>query len=805
MINNDLCVRLSRSGLLAGVASISLFLSFPIASANAQDVSPARKEQSSGIEEVIVTAEKRAQNINDVPASIQALTGDQLATAGVTDISAINLVAPGVTYAKSSQNTPVLSMRGIGFNSPNVSSTSPVGVYVDEVSYAYPYMASGPIFDIDRVEVLKGPQGTLYGRNTTGGLINFITALPGSHLEFGGNTEIGNYGTHNFDAYVSGPVTSTLGIRVAGRYERSDDGWQHNIVDGSTLGRKNDGAARMTVLWKPGADFTDTLMASYWFNKSDTVAPQAILYTPQNPDFANPGLAAQVHANWKNTDAGWDVGATDEPAFKTNSSFWSVSNKASWDINDNLSLTSLTAYNFLQRNDMTDVDGTSIEAFSLNSYGHIGSLSQELRLTGQVRDIKYIVGGYYSKDFIIEDQVGYYDQTSTNNLLKFVASQLVDPTNQLYSPQQYATGFNQYRNISHQSSRSASGFADIDVPLTSAWSVTGGVRYSDDLFRFGTCSADYNGITLPIWNTSVTAKAGLAPNSLHVQPNGCMDLTANETALAPFEQPSLDETSVAWRAGTSYKFTPEHMAYITVSRGYKSAAVPILPATTVAQDAPAKQERVTNYEIGTKDSFFNHRVQIDMAAFYDSYGNKQEFGAVLDPIFTSLPRLINIPKSEVKGAELQLTWKLSPGLTYTLGGTYARSNITSYTGFDPLGAPRNYEGTSFADSPKWQESTSLTYETDIGADLGFRGGVNVAHQTKSYSFIGNDNRFAVKAYTLVNLDLSLYSFTNGWSVGLWGRNVFNENYWTEVTYETDTIYRTPAMPATYGMRLGYTF
>ena len=755
------------------------------------------------LEDIVVTAQKRRQNVNDVPATITAVSGRRMADAGVTNLSSLSLLAPGVDYAKSSQNTPILTMRGIGFNTPNVSSTSPVGIYVDEVAYAYPFMASGPLFDLDRTEVLKGPQGTLYGRNTTAGLINFITAQPGDHFQAGVETEIGNYATYNTEGYVSGPVIPDLAVRFAFRDENSLDGWQHNIVTGATLGRKDDGAARLTLVYKPFEDFTDNFMASYWINDSDTVAPQAVLYTPQQPAFVNPLVAGQVRADWKNSQADWDSDSKDEPPLRAQDSFWSFANRATWEISPLLSLTSLTAYNVLRRNDMTDGDGTNVEVLGYDAYGHIHSFSQELRASGQIQKIKYIFGGYYSQDYIVDDQVGYYDQSSTRYFLANLAQNVFDPKNLRYSAQQYATGFEQFRDLSDQSSRSESVFGDIDVPVTKRWDLSGGLRYSDDLLKYGTCSADFDGNTRPLWNVSVGNILGNP--DLNVGPNQCQDIGADRKTVAPFEQPSLDENNVAWRVGSDYKLTPHDLLYVTISRGYKSAASAILPATFAFQYYPAKQERVTNYELGSKNSLFNDRVQADVSAFYDYYGDKQEYGTIKDPIFGSLDRLINIPKSDVVGFDLQLKWVLRRGLTYNVGVTYAHSNIISYQGYDQLGAERNYDGSTFAYSPTWQGTTGIAYATLLTEDLFFHAGVDASYQSRSYSVIGNDPRFEIKAYPIVNLYASIQSDRYRWNVEFYARNLFNENYWTSVTYETDTIFRTPGMPTTFGVKLGYTF
>ncbi|MGH6631722.1 MAG: TonB-dependent receptor plug domain-containing protein, partial [Sphingopyxis sp.] len=156
--------------------------------------------------DIIVTAQRRAESMNDVGMAIQAVDGATLENLRVTDMRDLTTVAPSFTVSQSYQGVPTYTLRGIGFNTINLSSTSTVGTYVDEVAYAYPIMNTGPVMDLERVEVLKGPQGTLYGRNTTAGLINFITAKPTDSFEGSIKADLGNYQTYNIGGHISGPL-----------------------------------------------------------------------------------------------------------------------------------------------------------------------------------------------------------------------------------------------------------------------------------------------------------------------------------------------------------------------------------------------------------------------------------------------------------------------------------------------------------------------------------------------------------------------------------------------------------------------
>ena len=241
--------------------------------------------------EIVVTAEKRSGSASRIGLSITALSGEAIQSARISDTRDIVRFVPGFTAAQSITNTPIYTLRGIGFNTPNLSSTSPVGIYVNDTAYAYPYMTQQTAYDLERVEVLKGPQGTLYGRNTTGGLVKFVTAKPGDRFEADAEIGYGSYQTVTSRGYVSGPLSDTVGARLAWTSENSSKGWQKSVTRGERLGEKDRQAARLTLVWNPDSAFRAQLVGSFWRDGSDTQAPQAILYAPETPAFALPAAA----------------------------------------------------------------------------------------------------------------------------------------------------------------------------------------------------------------------------------------------------------------------------------------------------------------------------------------------------------------------------------------------------------------------------------------------------------------------------------------------------------------------------------
>ena len=783
------------------IASCSVPALGTAALAQTAQTEQSQPETVSSVDDIVVTARKRSETVNDVPLTIQAVSGEALTQAGVSDTSNLVQIIPALNYSKSSANTPIFTVRGIGFNTPNLSSTSPVGIYVDEVSYAYPYMANGPIFDVARVEVLKGPQGLLYGRNTTGGLVNFITQKPGQSFAASATAEIGNYQTRNVEAYVSGPLSDTVGLRIAVRAENSGEGWQESVSrPGDRLGEKDRTAARLTLTANPNDRLSLDFTANYWRDQSDTVAPQAIQFLPDQAAFAVPGLSKAIIANPGSKNADWDAPEAGKPPFATDSRFWSAALRGELALSDSISLVSLTAYNDLRRRDFNDLDGTPFETLAYGSNGTITSFSQELRLMGDAGPVDWILGAYYSKDKIVDDQFAYYGQSSTVRLLRFLGANRV--VQNQYTPAQIASGVRNFLNNTAQDSQSTSVFANIDWKLAEKFTLSGGLRYSDDSLSYRGCTRDIDGQVLPVWNTGVAFVVRATPN---VQPNECLTFNTNFTDNVPIVERSLDEDSLAGRLNLSFAPNADTLLYASISRGYKSGAFPVLAANNEAQLEAARQEEVLAYEVGLKATLDSGRLQFNTSGYFYDYKDKQLFGEIPDRVFTTLTRILNVPKSEVYGAEADASWRPAPSLLLKIGASYTRTEITEFTGFDRAGVSTDFAGARFPYTPEWQVNGLVNWDHPVSETLGVSATLSAAYLSDAEGSIEAEPEFHIDAYTLVNANLSLYALNDSWRVGAYVRNLFDKYYWTSADTNVDTVVRIPGMPKTFGVTLTKSF
>ena len=821
---------LFRSWLLAGSGLVAAGIAQP---AFAQSAAPAVEDGAqtdSGA--IVVTANRREESITDVGIAVQAFTGDQLSELRVTSTEDLQVLVPSLNVSRGYQGIPIYTLRGIGFNTINLSATSTVGTYQDEVALAYPFMNSGPVYDLERVEVLKGPQGTLYGRNTTGGLVNFISAKPemgafGGHLA----VDIGSEQTLNSEGHLNLPLGDAVAARAAWRTEDSWDGWQHSITRDDTLGEVHRYGGRLTVTANPVPDMKIELAGNFWINKSDTLAAQAVGFTP-NTDPANgtlfslfnaPGLAAYIAANgpsWTSTTADWqdetaraqNIGrgtGIDRPN-QEDSNFAGFRGLLQFDFLPNVSFISLTGYNHLKRDATYDWSGAPFEILSQRAEGRINSLSQEVRFQGTTGPAEWVVGAYYANDKVIDTNQTLLGQNANVGAVRALILQLGLLNTPFNSPGYTATdvaqSFRTYRDTAEFDVETMSAFASADLTLTPTLKLTTGIRYTKDRQDYEGCSRDFNGSMLPNVNLFNRAfffqvyGAFTAP----ISENQCNSFDVVTKTFGPVTS-TLKEDNVAWRGALTWEPNDDTLVYASVSRGYKSGSTPVNAANIATQNGPARQEQLTAYELGTKLSLADRRFYVNAAAFYYDYRDKQLAVYFADPIYTTLLRLDNIPKSRAYGLDGDANWRVTDALTLSIAATWLKTEIQGYQGINAAGQPLNYDGYEFPYSPRFSGAATVTYDTPVTSTLGLRAIVNGRYQSKTSSTIEDFAPLAIPSYGLLNASLALYSQDGRWEASIWGRNITDEYYWASAATNANTEVRFPGRSASYGATVKVNF
>lgn len=751
------------------------------------DAAQRGSSQVGGIADIIVTAQKRSERLQEVPISITAASGDQLKSLGITSPEQLEKAVPGFTVGKTLYGTPVFFLRGIGFNDTSLGISPAVSVYMDQLPMPFTVMARGATLDLERVEILKGPQGTLFGQNSTGGLVNYIAAKPTHDLKAGFDLTYGRFNQVDAEAFVSGPLSNTLSARLTVRNEYRGD-WQKGYTADETLGRKDFQNGRLLVDWQPVSELKVELSATGWKDRSDSQQPQFVRFDPNVPaPFGYPpayAIANFPSAPKNDRAAAWDAGRD----LRMDNWYYQFGGRVDFDVADAVTLTSLTSYARYNQRVVTDFDSTTFPQTLNTDSGKIRSFAQELRLSGSTTGtrVKWILGANYQKSKTEERLV----------LDPFVAT----------GSQVGPALFQSTAALSSQNIRSKAAFGSLDYSFIDTLTAQGSVRYTRDTRNFGGCEADTgDGSTAGVFSFLSTVFSGM-PQTL--APGGCVTLSPAYLPLGLVKD-SLEEDNISWRGGVNWKPNSDMLIYANISKGYKSGNFSLLPFIVSTQAQPVKQESVLAYETGTKFSGFSRKLQISAAAFYYDYRDKQLNGFISVPPLGVFPKLVSIPRSTIRGGEISATAIPMEGLTLSVSGTYVHSRIDSNP-TNPTGAfgnTANFVGQSFANSPKWQGVLDAQYRFPVSDSLYAYFGTTVSARSSTPgglrsgdpAFAAKDDLLTIRGYALLDLRAGLDMSGGAWRVEAFGRNVTNKFYIVGSAKNGDYVSRFTGMPATYGI------
>lgn len=719
-----------------------------------------------GPDDIVVTAQKRSESINKVGMSIAAFNGDALLNRGVGAPADLVKIVPGFSFAKTPRSAPVYTLRGIGFFDDALAGAPTVSVYVDEVPLPFSYMTSGAALDLERVEVLKGPQGTVFGSNATGGAINYIAAKPTSDLAWGGDLSFGRFSNLEASSFVSGPLSSTLKARLAVKTEQGD-AWQISQSRPSDrLGQRDRLLGRLLLDWDPSPGLSFSLNVNGWRDRSDTQAAQYLQTNFAVPPFGAPELIGLQPPPRDNRIADWDPGEV----FRLNNKFAQISLRGDYDISDAVRLVSISAYSHFKLDSRTDMDGTQFFNFRFAQSGKIDSYFQELRTEIKpVSDLTLLLGVNYQNDRVTDNG---YTQINISSFRAALGSGLGDgtPTNRT-KIETYAV------------------FGNAEYQLTPELKILGGIRYTKSKNDTSTCTFD--------GGMGATALLQSLLLGVNIPPGGCITSINGTPGISNFQ---IHEDNISWRTGLNWQATPQILLYANVSRGYKAGGVPQLFAFNANQLTPVTQESLLAYEIGAKMTLLNDTLQLNGALFYYDYTDKQLKSRVPVVPIGNLESTINIPKSRVQGAEMQITWRPVPSLTLSGGGSYVESRIGDGTqGFDGFGMPTDLSGKTFPLTPKWQLTGDIEYDRPLSDRLNAYIGGSASYQSQAFSLLGELPLLKIEPYTLYDFRFGVHHPDDKWRVGAFVRNLTNKYYSLLKSPVADTAIVFAGQPRTYGV------
>lgn len=747
---------------------------------------------------IVVTAQKRSESANTVPISITALSGDALADRGVTNTADLVKVVPGFTVTQTNSQSPVYTLRGVGLYlyDSGIGASPAVSVYVDEISIPTPLSVTATSLDLERVEVLKGPQGTLFGQNATGGAINYVAAKPTDYATMGGSFTYSRFDKIEASVYASGPVSETLSARVAGR-SAYGGAWQQSVSrPGDKLGTTRELQGRVLLDWHPSDRVKFMLNGTIASNKSDTIAGQFLVANPAVPPLAFPGLVGTPPVNQNARAADWTPGLP----YRADDSFALISLRGDFELSDSVTVTSQTSYQHIKTDRLVDQDGTALHILDINPYGSAKNFDQELRVSGESGKLNWVIGGNYGHSKLSNNL--YYRTTH----LSF---------NGVFSgPPFFIPPYNQTLSTNDGTVETYAVFGNLEYELSPNLTVQGGIRYTNSKRAATSCTSDPETPDLlasfinayQLVNISVGAKT---TPFVPITPNGCVILTPapDLTPTGPFDI-NLNENNVAWRTSLNYTTDSGSLLYANVSKGYKSGAIIPAGGLVTTSYLPTKQESLLAYEIGAKMPLADRKIQANVAAFYYDYRDKQVTSTVPDPVFQALPGLSNVPKSRVFGIEGQLTARPIDGLNLNLAATYLETKVTAdyLTGVIQQGVvvQVNAKGLSLPNTPKFSATADAQYEWSVGAEVNAFVGSGLTHVSRTTAnFPSNGIEIALPGYTLLDARVGVSAKDDSWRFTIWGRNITDEYYVISDNNSVDVRYRYAGMPVTYGATLSF--
>lgn len=739
---------------------------------------PAFAAGTPAIEEVVVTAQKQEQPADTVGMSITVATGASLRQRGIDTTDDLTRLVSGLTIEHSAFNSTSVTLRGVGFFNSDLATPAAVTVYVDEAPLVYPAMTQLAAFDLARVEILKGPQGTLFGENATGGAVNFIAAKPTDAFSQGLDITYGNFNRLRLGGFVSGPITDRLSARLAFRTSRGD-GWQQSVSrPGDTLGRISTQQARLTLDWRATESLESLLTLTFTHDGSDSEAAQFIKPVVTIPALANPGVVSfpivttPRAADWAPVLAG-----TNRPfPYASDTDLYHLSWRNNLAVGDGITLTSVTSIALFRMNYGQDPDGLPFHmSENIDRGGRVDSYFQELRATGQTGKLSWLVGANVEHEATRDNPVAYNTDNSASHIFLTLDPLAIADSTQ-YTSRLRALTFGIFGRAEYR-------FSD-------QLSLEGALRYNRDDRTFDNCAIATTDGFVRFWNLF------LGSNSTAI--GKCYVLDAQQMPVANVHS-TLDQDSVSWRVGVNWTPRPGLLVYANISKGYKAGAVPVLAAAEVSQFKVVPQESLLAYETGVKASLFDRRLELNGAVFYYDYSDKQLRGAELDPNFGPLQALVSIPKSHVVGAEAQVTARPFDGLTLDAEATYIDTNIDRFTGFDALARFGNQSGTPFPFSPKWSVAVAADYERPLTAEVdGFVGG-SFTYNSQTNAGLGEVDLLRIKSYSLLDLRAGITFQGGRCRLWVWGKNVADTYYWNNVFVAGDSASRFVGEPATYGV------
>jgi iron complex outermembrane receptor protein len=727
------------------------------------DGSAAQGTEPAALEEVVVTAQKRAQNIQDVPIAIDALSRDSILARRISGPDDLLKEFPNLSLKTASAVNSGFAIRGVGTQNFHLTAAQAVGMYFDEVSQISPFSSQLGLFDMERIEVLRGPQNTLFGRNTTGGAVNFITRRPDADDGTNGYVRLnaGNFGKLDGEGAIGFALGESFAIRLAGQVQNRD-GVFRDVADGSRIGSIERQSARLGLAWEP-SESTHALLSFHYGNSDGSRVPRKatgrFLADGTTPCAINDSGASQF-------DGVTDCYARDKSGALFNPSLpgWrqahdAAGNTGSVELQGGLlrfehdfgalSLVALTGYDELDQHLSDESGGLPYIQFQAQQQGSYQSFSQELRLASNGDGkVKWIGGLFFSHEN------DHFATTARNNAvgpptLSVVPTAILNQRGDVYS-----------------------AYGQIDVAFTERFNMNLGLRYTSDekdgdttvVAMFDTDSGLATGTRLPMDFLYGRDFALARQNDFDTE---CAPGVV--PCSGPWKKVSQDYSKTGGKIGFDFHVSDDLMLFGSYSTGFKAGAFDTRAQAVLlgTGDLPVKPEELDAFEVGLKGQFLDRRMTLNATVFYYDWKDLQTFATVpgIGPAF------LNLPKSRLTGQELE--WRFAPGGDWMLNLGAAHLD-TEVTDVGTLGPDAAIEGAPLPQAPEWTLNAGVHKGITFG-DQKLTVGVNARYASEQWGTMTERSNTLIESTTFVDASVS-YAFGAGqrFSLTAWGDNLTAE-------------------------------
>jgi iron complex outermembrane receptor protein len=675
------------------------------------------------LEEIVVSARKIEESAQDIPVAINVMdssTVEDLKIQGMTDVIKYT---PGATFTSNFAGENNVSIRGISSGDNSASGSSGVLLMADNEVISRDFMYSGALFDIARVEVLRGPQGTTYGKNATGGVVHTLSNLPTDEFEATIKTTVGNYDLYGLETVINTPINENMASRVA-LYHQQREGYSEDSLTGKSVDDTDTQAIKGSLVWSP-TDSVDLTFRAHWSKDNyDNPAPRKAL-DPSQPDVA---IDPAIFVSTDVSNDPYEVRNSDNLFYDRE--IWGASVEAVIGF-DGFDLTSITTYRNGEDDVRVDLFGSYEDLVVQNSTNDATTFSQEIRLDNAAHadELTWQTGFYYLSE--------KHDREETKEIFA-------------NNPGFTFIGLETHQNFTQESDGYSMGiFGEINYDLTELTRLTVGARYSYEQKDYDT-THQVTGGTFDI-GPAVGAPFYIPFSSIFI-----------DDASQPIDV-STDESwsSVTGKVSLSHQFQEDMIVYATLSNGFKAGGFNPEPANAEAV-SPYDEETVVSIELGFKAELLDRRLRLNAAIFDSAYDDIQTEGFL--PSGTLIVE--NAGEATIRGAEVEFTWLATENLTIL--GSYANYDAT----FDKLDNNPELEGEELVDVPRWTGHLGAIYEVNLDDSSSLRGRIDYRSRADTLTIrdavVGDVER---PGEDFFNASLSWMSADEAWNISLWGENL----------------------------------